>query len=215
MELTQLLHFKTIAECGQLTLAASQLYITPPALSQSIRKLEEELGADLFIRRRKTMELTSIGEDFLEYVQQVFDILGQARQQITVAKEQQLTTDRLRIGYTAPAALKFLNGVYADFPHTTRLIAENEVQNELNKGSIDLALSLEPASRENITCISLLDERFLIAVPQEHPLAQRESISVRDLHHQTFIRLLCDQGTIRERMEQLEKFYKIKRSIVK
>ena len=54
MELTQLLQFKTIAECKTMTLAAEHLHISQPALSMSLKKLEEELGTPLFERKKTT-----------------------------------------------------------------------------------------------------------------------------------------------------------------
>src|SRR5688572_8291429 len=73
MELRQLEYFLAVARAGSVTSAARALYVAQPALSRQIQKLEEELGAPLFDRSRRGMQLTPIGETFLAYVQRGFD----------------------------------------------------------------------------------------------------------------------------------------------
>lgn len=67
MELLQLKYFKTVAELGKISEAAKALYISTPALSTSISRLEKELGVQLFDRFAKRIELNSQGELFLRY----------------------------------------------------------------------------------------------------------------------------------------------------
>ena len=76
MNSNQLYHFKTIAECGNITKAAEVLYITQPALSTSLRKLEEEVARPLFIREGRNLRLTENGKVLLNYAQIVTDAIG-------------------------------------------------------------------------------------------------------------------------------------------
>ena len=71
MELTQLQQFKVAAETGNISRAAEKLYISQPALSQSIKRLEEEIGAPLFDRYPRRIELTELGGVFLPFAQQI------------------------------------------------------------------------------------------------------------------------------------------------
>ena len=71
MTFNQLLHVRTIAELGNMTLAASALYMTQPALTKSIKALETELGVQLFDRDTQPIRLTSAGEVFLEKGKQI------------------------------------------------------------------------------------------------------------------------------------------------
>ena len=75
MELLQLKYFKTVAELGKISAAAEALYISAPALSTSISRLEKELGVQLFDRYAKRIALNAQGEIFLRYVNQMFDAL--------------------------------------------------------------------------------------------------------------------------------------------
>lgn len=79
MELQQLKYFKTVAEVGKISAAAEDLFISPPALSNAIARLEKELGMPLFRRTNNSIQLNRQGEIFLRYVNQVFSTLECAR----------------------------------------------------------------------------------------------------------------------------------------
>ena len=72
MELLQLKYFKTVAEIGKISAAAESLYISAPALSTSIARLEKELGVQLFDRSNNRIELNRQGHILLRYAKQVF-----------------------------------------------------------------------------------------------------------------------------------------------
>lgn len=82
MELAQLKYFKTIAKTGKITAAAQELFLTPPALSTSIVRLEKELGMPLFDRTGNRIRLNPQGELFLKHVDEVFDTLDRARHEL-------------------------------------------------------------------------------------------------------------------------------------
>lgn len=74
--------FKVAAELGSLAKAAAQLAITPAAVSQQIRQLEEQLGSTLFLRTQSGVMLTDTGKEYLRYVTEAFDILHLGQQNI-------------------------------------------------------------------------------------------------------------------------------------
>lgn len=82
MELAQLKYFKTIAKTGKITAAAQELFLTPPALSTSIVRLEKELGVPLFDRTGNRIRLNPQGELFLKHVDEVFDTPDRARREL-------------------------------------------------------------------------------------------------------------------------------------
>ena len=95
MEIRQVRCFLAVAELRHFGHAAEQLHIVQPAVSQQIRRLERELGVDLFHRTTRTVELTSAGEAFLAHAQRILDAVGAATQAI-----RQIGTSRstLRVG---------------------------------------------------------------------------------------------------------------------
>lgn len=82
MKMTQLLYFKTVAEDGRISVAARKLYVTAPAVSIAITNLEKELGVQLFDRVKNRLILNEYGKAYLQYVNQVFDDLSQAKETI-------------------------------------------------------------------------------------------------------------------------------------
>ena len=79
MKLEQIEQVIVVAETGSIRLAAENLFISQPNLSLSIRKLEEELGCQLFARNNKGVELTPLGESFVEYAKGIAQQLRQLR----------------------------------------------------------------------------------------------------------------------------------------
>ena len=72
MELQQLKYFKTVAETGKISDAAQMLFVSAPALSTSISRLEKELGVQLFDRTNNRIILNQQGQILLRYVNQIF-----------------------------------------------------------------------------------------------------------------------------------------------
>tara|TARA_R110002049_G_scaffold138781_11_gene299223 strand:+ start:4882 stop:5814 length:933 start_codon:yes stop_codon:yes gene_type:complete len=87
MELRQIKYFVAVAECGSLSGAVDNLHIAQPALSYSIRTLEKELGAKLFVRSRQGMQLTSSGSAFLEYAHVMLRHAAQAKDVVRDAED--------------------------------------------------------------------------------------------------------------------------------
>ena len=82
MELLQLKYFKTVAQIGKISEAAQALFISAPALSTSISRLEKELGVKLFDRTNNRIIQTQQGQILLRYVNQVFSVLDCARTEL-------------------------------------------------------------------------------------------------------------------------------------
>lgn len=78
MNSDQLRQFKTIVECGNITKAAELLFITQPALSMALSKLEDEIARPLFVREGRNLKLTEYGEELFHYAQIVTDAIDRA-----------------------------------------------------------------------------------------------------------------------------------------
>ena len=82
MELQQLKYFKAVADTGKISLAAESLFVSAPALSTSIARLEKEFGFPLFTRTNNRITLNEQGQIFLKHVNQIFTALESAKQEL-------------------------------------------------------------------------------------------------------------------------------------
>ena len=87
MELTLLYYFKTVAEQENITKAAELLYISQPALSKAIAKLEKSLDVTLFERRKGRISLSAMGRVYYEYVSSAFQVLESGEKKLEEMKE--------------------------------------------------------------------------------------------------------------------------------
>src|SRR4030042_7194475 len=108
LNLNQLKAFYYAATCGSISRAAEKLYISQPAVSMQIKALEEQHGVQLFIRKKKRLELTKPGKDLYELVERIFSLVGEAER--LLAHYSGPDPDVLRIGSTKTRARYFLGG---------------------------------------------------------------------------------------------------------
>ena len=88
--------FYVVAKNKHMTRASEELHISQPAISQSIKKLEDQLGGTLFLRSNKGMELTEEGKMFYEYVKGALELIGHAENEFTSFKD--LSKGEIKVG---------------------------------------------------------------------------------------------------------------------
>lgn len=165
MRLLQLQYFLTIADTGSITKAASQLYISQPALTKQMNLLEEELGVKLMKRLPRGVELTQTGITFANDIRKVMDDLDKAvRKASDSANSAKLTI--LRIGCFDGAVIDdFMPDLYKNLHNiapdlqirlTRHSIREN--REALQKNDIDLLIELHSSDPYNTAAQSLEDQ---------------------------------------------------------
>ena len=192
MDLLQLEHFLAVAEEGSFTRAAERVSRTQPAVSQSIKKLEEELGAPLFARDVHDVSLTEAGKALVEYARKMVQTRDAAMRMLGSLKH--LSSGTLNIAahesaavYLLPAALREYMRRFPDIRvgiHRSRLaeIPRKVVDREMHVGFV----KDEPSFRE-LQCVPVhADEMVLVASPH-HPFARRHGLTIRDLDGEPFI----------------------------
>ena len=177
MEYRQLKYILKTAEEKSFSLAAKKLYISQPSLSQLIAKVEEKIGAPLFDRSTTPLQLTYIGEMYVEMARQILDIHDQFCQK--AADATRLRRGRLTIGSTPFRNTYLLSQVIPAFTReypgielilkedTTRTLEELTAQ-----GLTDFSLSLLPLRTQIFDYEVLFEEDVLLALPPDHPLSQ-------------------------------------------
>jgi DNA-binding transcriptional LysR family regulator len=192
MDLLQLEHFLAVVEERTFTRAAERVSRTQPAVSQSVKKLEEEIGAPLFARDLHDVSLTDAGKVLVEYARRMVRERDAAMRELGALKN--LKTGTLTIAaheaaaaYLLPAPLRsYLNrfpeikiGIYrsrlTDIP---RQVMDREVHVGFVKE--------EPAFHE-LKCVEVhADEMVLVASPR-HPLASRRDVRISELGEEHFV----------------------------
>ncbi|MFC8419876.1 LysR substrate-binding domain-containing protein [Streptomyces sp. NPDC057236] len=202
MELRHLRYFMAVAETRHFGRAAEQLHMAQPPLSQTIRRLEAELGVELFTRTTRQVALTGAGEVFRTDVERILKAVDEAVAR--VARFASGVEGVLRIGLTGSAS-------YRQLPSLARLLKREmpqvmlEVHTEmltpaqekaLIERRLDVGVLRPPVRQEGITHRTIADEPLVVAVPEQHPLAQVGSVRAEQLRHEGFIMYGATLGSV-------------------
>lgn len=189
MQLQQLRYFATVAGLRHFTRAAEVLHVAQPSLSQQIRALERELGAELFHRVRGNITLTDAGEALLPLARRILADADTAHRE--VQEVAQLRRGRVRLG--APPSLcaslvpDVLRTYHARYPGIDLLVDEGgsrDLVRTLAAGELDLALIITPlgAAAPALATTELLHEELVVVTsPSDPPPVRRRRIRVEDL----------------------------------
>ncbi len=177
MELIQIKYFHKVAQLQHMTNAARELHISQPALSKTIRQLEEELGITLFDRVGKSVQLNEAGHLFLNYAETLLSVLNEARTRMADYIENNAVTVSLSLRI-APSGIPDMLAQFRKLHPNVKFEVEQHqfLLNNFSVGKNDLMLysSTEPMDADNIK--TLFHDRIMLVVPQTHPVAAHESI---------------------------------------
>ncbi len=192
MELRDLRYFVAIAEELHFGRAAERLYMTQPALSKQLRRLENELELQLLHRTKRTVELTAAGKAFLSEARRV---LQQAEQAVQVAKRAARgEVGQLRIAFTASAMHGVLPEILKTFRDRypkvkldlTELCTLDQVE-ALRTEKVDVGFLHPPVDAPFLKLEPLQGESLVVALPQNHPLVERDRLPLEALANEPFI----------------------------
>jgi DNA-binding transcriptional LysR family regulator len=192
MDLLQLEHFLAIVEERTFTRAAERVSRTQPAVSQSIKKLEDEIGAPLFARDVHEVTLTEAGRVLAEYARRMVRLRDEAMRQVSELKAMKAGTLTLSAHesaavYLLPAPLRAYLQQYPDIKVSINRSRLSEIPRQVMDREVDLGfVKDEPAFHELQFAEVHADEMVLIASPK-HPLAKRTDASVKDLADEHFV----------------------------
>ncbi|MEI5103040.1 LysR substrate-binding domain-containing protein [Streptomyces sp. PmtG] len=193
MQFQQLLYFVAVAETRHFTRAAERVHVSQPSLSQQVRALEKELGAELFSRARGNIALTDAGEALLPLARRILADADTAR--IEVQELAQLRRGRVRLGATPSVCTGLLPQVLRDFhdrhPGIQLLIEEggsHDLVRHLARGALDLALVVLPLPSPSpaLTTVELLTED-LVVVSSPHAPRLGATARVADLQGERLV----------------------------
>ncbi len=197
MQFQQLQYFVAVAETRHFTRAADLVHVAQPSLSQQIKALERELGADLFLRARGNITLTDAGEALLPLARRILADADTARHE--VQELVQLRGGRVRLGATPSLCTGLLPDVLRAFhdryPGIRLLIEEggsHDLVRELARGALDLALVVLPLPTPSpaLTTVELLREDLVVVSSPEAPAPGgpgRRTVRVADLEGERLV----------------------------
>lgn len=190
INLTSLYYFKIVAEQENMTKAAENLFISQPALSKAILKLEKNLGVALFERSKGRIHLSSAGTDFYQYVQAAFDDIEAGFARLDQLKMEY--DDRVRI---ASPVSDLLNSMVFEFmsrvPPSTHvdqfLFFPTQLEERLLAGDVDIAITPITMESSDVNYVKCMEEEIVAVVNQKHRLAARGAVCLWELRNDPFL----------------------------
>ena len=192
IELRHLRYFVAVAEELHFGRAALRLHLAQPPLSQQIRKLEEILGYQLFLRTSRAVKLTSAGEVFLERARRTLrNVQEDMEEARSVGRGEE---GFLRVGFIGSAMLTALPAMLGRYrrlyPKVNLQLNESHtsiVVQKLLKGELDAGFLRDGGHAPGLEIERLFSEPFIAVLPKKHPLAQHKTISARALRDEPFV----------------------------
>ncbi|MFZ1010324.1 MAG: LysR family transcriptional regulator [Candidatus Sulfotelmatobacter sp.] len=191
MELSQLEVFLSVAREGRFSRAAEKLYRTQSAVSQTIRKLEDELGESLFDRSSREGVLTDAGKVLYEYAEKLLNLRHDAHESLAELRELQkgklvLAANEFTALYLLPVLAEFLR-LHPMIKITVQRALGSRIPDDVLQHSTELGvLSYKPEEARLHSVVVYLDELVLV-VPPKHPLATASDVSIRQLGAESFV----------------------------
>lgn len=194
MTLTELRYIVAVAQTRHFGRAAERCFISQPTLSVGIKKLEEELGVQVFERGANEISVTPVGKLVIEQAQRVLEEAQRIKELAAQGKDP--LSGPLRLGviftvapYLLPTLVPLLKQKAANMP---LIIHENYTQRlleSLRNGDLDCIILALPIDDSGLEVTALYDEDFVVAVPVDHPWAARSEIPVEQLSDETVLLL--------------------------
>ncbi len=188
MNISQLRYFVTVAQMEHYGHAAAALYITQPALSNSIKRLEREIGFPLFNNVGRNVTLTAEGKVFLDHVVQALDTLDSG---IVAGQEHyNKRTQTIRVGSVA----SLMRGQLSSFLNNYSSVSDDNVEFDISlvsftrellpmviEGTFDAAFCGYPVGEQSLDWIPLFRQDAVAVVHESHPLATKKMVSIEDI----------------------------------
>ncbi len=214
MDLRQIEHFLVLAETLNFSRAAERLGITQPALSKSIKRLEDDLGGLLLHRDGKDTRLTELGRSIRRELENVVANIDKARQIVSIISGGNGNELNIGIATTLGTSytIEFLLGAVKAHPGLRMFLHEaetTELPDLLLSGALDCCICSDQVSNSpKIHVVPLFSERLVLAVGSSHPFALQDTVEIEQLRDVDYLdrldcefrlsaaKLLRDQGVV-------------------
>ncbi|MDH1210529.1 LysR substrate-binding domain-containing protein [Pseudomonas chengduensis] len=209
MELRHLRCFFAVAEELHFARAAERLHIEQSPLSRAIKELEEELGAQLFLRTTRSTRLTHAGRLFLEHVPRVFTTLQQARDSVKAAANGFCGQLRVALsdGISPSRFSSFLALCRQEEPEVEIRLSEVPLSQQikgLHDDLYDVGFAQSDEVGDDVVATAAWSDPLMVAVPERHPILSYKRIPLEELLRYPLV--LCDPQACEGHARQVERF---------
>jgi len=186
MTLSELRFIVAVAKERNFRRAAEKCFVSQPALSLAIKKLEEDLGVLIFERSRMDVSPTPIGEKIVEQAIRAIEEVGQIREIAKQGNNQLSGAFRLGLIYSVgpyllPEIIPILRETAAEMPLDIEENLTAQLETQLKNGVIDAAVVALPFDVPGIKVLPLYDEKYVVMVPIDHAWANKKTVNAEDL----------------------------------
>lgn len=194
MNINELRYIVAIAQEKNFRRAAKTCYVSQPALSTAIQKLEAELSVQLFERSRTEVAITPVGQQIVEQAKRVLEEIERIRQ--LAQRGQNPLAGPLRLGaiytvgpYLLPDLIPCLHALAPDMPLMVEENTTDQLEEQLRTGAIDVAIVALPFHVPGIATRPLYTEDFEVVVPKTHRWAKRKTVGAEELKQERVLML--------------------------
>ncbi|MBQ2035255.1 MAG: LysR family transcriptional regulator, partial [Peptococcaceae bacterium] len=191
MELLQLQYFKTIAECQHITKAANKLMISQPSLSNTLSRIEAELGVQLFDRQGRNIVLNQYGKIVLEHAHNILRELDNIRTEIDAMQQRQekvitiASTDSMYLREWLPSFIRANPDL--TIRHTVSTI--EKIETDLLNGVIDFGISSVVSDNPSFEHYTLWEDEYIVITPHPNDLPSEPVRNFADFAKMPFVAL--------------------------
>ena len=194
MTLNELRYIVALADERNFRRAAERVFVSQPALSLAVAKLEDELGVSLFERGRNDVTPTPIGARVVDQARRVLLEAGRVKDIAVDGRDDLKGAVRLGVIYTIgpwliPALVPELQKVAPGMPLALEENLTSELTERLKDGRIDVAILAAPFDVPGLSTLPLYEEDFVVVVPKGHPFLRRKTIDPDMLKGEPLLRL--------------------------
>jgi LysR family hydrogen peroxide-inducible transcriptional activator len=202
MNLRDLKYIVEVARERNFARASAKVFVSQPALSMQIKKLEETLGVEIFERDKQNFLITPVGAEIIKKA----EIILQESEEIKMIAKNSKDPHKgeIRIGAFPTVASYFLpnfvKNIHKKFSHLKIFLIEAksaELIAKLKSGEIDCCLLAMPIKDDNLIGEKIFSEKFLLATPKGHPFSKKSKIQIKELKKQELM-LLEDGHCLRD-----------------
>ena len=211
MELSQLEVFLAVARERRFSRAADKLFRTQSAVSQTIRKLEDELGEALFDRSSREGVLTDAGKVLYEYAEKLINLRSEASESLAELKELQkgklvVAANELTVLYLLPVLAEFRR-LHPMIKITVERALGSRIPDEVLSYSVEFGVLSYAPQDPSLHSIVIFSDQLVFVVPPRHPLASAPQVSIRQLGAESFVAHIVS-SPYREKVIQMFKNHK-------
>lgn len=189
MTIRHLRVFVTVADCGKMSQAAKELYISQPSVSQAIQEIENEYGVKLFERLAQKLYITDIGQQLLPYARHMVDSFETIDHLLKQAGE--LPVLRIGASISVGTCLLFgiINRLEEEYKQKTKVVINNTlyVEHMILNSELDVAIVEGVVNHEDIIRIPLCKDELVVIVGKGHPFYEKKMITLDMLDQQEAI----------------------------